>query len=36
MEGKEWINNLYNFDDIGNAMLTLYRITACDDWVYIC
>lgn len=34
-EGKEWINNLYNFDNIANAMLTLYRTTACDDWVYI-
>ncbi|CAD8124288.1 unnamed protein product [Paramecium sonneborni] len=34
-QGEEWINNLYNFDNMGNAMLALYRMTACDDWVYI-
>ncbi|CAK57129.1 unnamed protein product (macronuclear) [Paramecium tetraurelia] len=34
-EGEEWVNNLYNFDNMGNAMLALYRMTACDDWVYI-
>ncbi|CAD8119651.1 unnamed protein product [Paramecium sonneborni] len=34
-QGEQWINNLYNFDDMGNAMLSLYRMTACDDWVYI-
>ncbi|CAD8206266.1 unnamed protein product [Paramecium pentaurelia] len=34
-QGQEWINNLYNFDNMGNAMLALYRMTACDDWVYI-
>ncbi|CAD8084110.1 unnamed protein product [Paramecium sonneborni] len=35
-EGNPWIIHLYNFDNLGNAMLTLYRITACDEWVYIC
>lgn len=27
---------MYNFDNFANAMLTLYRITACDDWISIC
>lgn len=35
-EGNPWIIHLYNFDNLGNAMLTLFRITACDEWVYIC
>ncbi|CAK87628.1 unnamed protein product (macronuclear) [Paramecium tetraurelia] len=35
-EGNPWVIHLYNFDNLGNAMLTLFRITACDEWVYIC
>ncbi|CAD8081174.1 unnamed protein product [Paramecium primaurelia] len=35
-ENNPWIIHLYNFDNLGNAMLTLFRISACDKWVYIC
>ena len=34
-EGKEWITYKDNFDNIFNAMATIYTICTCDFWVEV-
>lgn len=29
---REWIQNPFNFDDVGNAMLTLFTVSTFEGW----
>lgn len=33
--GNVWVNNKYNFDDLGKALMSLFVLSSRDGWVNI-
>ena len=33
--GNRWINHKYNFDNLGNALMSLFVLSSKDGWVNI-
>lgn len=34
-QGFEWVNQKYNFDDLGKALMSLFVLSSRDGWVNI-
>lgn len=34
-ENREWVTSEFNFDNLGNAIYTLYTVATLDNWAYV-